>query len=92
MLIIPGVEHSNPSVNQREVLNHLIAAQTFITLATTVTSTLLIAYRLYTVSKQEIRQNSRTLIQHIIEIVVHSAAAYSLAAAAQAIILIIPAT
>ena len=72
------------------LLDHLIAVQAFIVFATTLSSTTLIAYRIHVVSTRDIPGNSKRLLKHILEILVQSAAAYSLVAIAQAISGVVP--
>lgn len=62
------------------------------TFATTFVTTILIAYRIHSVSKQDVLQGSRTRFNHILEILVQSAAVYSLVALAYAIVGFIPFT
>ncbi|PPR03016.1 hypothetical protein CVT26_004543 [Gymnopilus dilepis] len=91
-LITFGVDRLNPSDSQIDLFNRLLAVQAFITFATTLSSTSLIAYRIYTTSKNDIPRSSKRLLHHILEILVQSAAVYSLMAIAQAVSSVIPQT
>lgn len=82
---------SDYSPNQIQTLNKLIGASTFITFGTTLVVTFLISYRIHSTSKQNLpRGGSRLRFKHILEILIQSAAIYSLAAAASATATIIP--
>ncbi|PPR06327.1 hypothetical protein CVT26_004658, partial [Gymnopilus dilepis] len=91
ILSVWGVDHLDPSESQDTVLNQLIAAQAFLTFATTVASTTLIAYRIFTTTR-EIPGSSKRLLVRILEILVQSAATYSLVAIANAISAVVPQT
>ncbi|KAF8173089.1 hypothetical protein BJ912DRAFT_1079466 [Pholiota molesta] len=71
-------------------LNALLSAAFFITFATTLVTTILIAYRIYSVSKQE--GVSARRFKHIIDIVIQSGAVNSLTLLANAIIVVLPAS
>ena len=75
--------------SQVDLLNRLIAAQAFITSATTLASTAIIVYQIHSTTR-EIPSNSKRLLAHILEILVQSAAAYSLMAIAYAISGVVP--
>ncbi|KAF8880596.1 hypothetical protein CPB84DRAFT_1792461 [Gymnopilus junonius] len=84
-IIYSGVVHIKPNEKQASDLNILLAVANFITIATTVLSTLLIAYRIHTVTrKQVIHRGSIAQFNHILEILVQSSAAYALATIALA--------
>lgn len=59
-----------------DTINHLLAAAFFMSFATTLVTTALIAYRIYSVSKQPGVSSRR--LKHIIDIVVQSGAIYAL--------------
>ncbi|KAF8186757.1 hypothetical protein BJ912DRAFT_451579 [Pholiota molesta] len=63
--------------------NDLLAAVLFISFGTTLVTTVLIAYRIYSVSKQQLPSSRR--FNHIIDLVVQSGAIYSLSQLAYAI-------
>ncbi|PPQ97828.1 hypothetical protein CVT26_012929 [Gymnopilus dilepis] len=86
-----GIDHLNPSVSQANVVNRLFAAQFFVTFATSLTSTILVAYSIYTTTRK-IPGNSKRPLNRILDILVQSAAAYSLVAIAQAISAVVPQT
>lgn len=92
MIIIACAENLNPSPSQAHTLKTLTAAAFFITFATTLVTTLLISYRIHSFSRQDddLPRSSSTRIKHIIEILVQSAALYSMVAIAGAIISIVP--
>ncbi|PPQ82150.1 hypothetical protein CVT26_008768 [Gymnopilus dilepis] len=77
-----GAYHLGHSFSQNVVLNRLLAVQAFVTFATTFSSTTLIAHRIHT-TMRDIPRTSKRLLGHILEILVQSAAAYSLVAIAQ---------
>ena len=60
------------------------------TLATTLLTTLLISYRVYTVSRDSLKCGSATRFSQIVELLVQSAALYSVATLAYAIASVIP--
>ncbi|PPQ69932.1 hypothetical protein CVT26_013257 [Gymnopilus dilepis] len=90
VLSLLGASQLEPSRSQVNAISHLIAAQSFVTCATTLSSTTIIAYRIYTTSKREISGRSNRLLMHVLEILVQSAAAYSLVAVAEAISSVVP--
>ncbi|PPR01560.1 LOW QUALITY PROTEIN: hypothetical protein CVT26_013344 [Gymnopilus dilepis] len=92
VLSFNGADHLEPSPSRANLINRLLAVQGFVTFATTLSSTALIAYKIYTTSKQKIPRSSKRLLTHISEIVVQSAAAYSLVAVAEAICGVLPLT
>lgn len=62
------------------------------TFLTTLLTTLLIAYRIHSVSKQDVVQRARKPFAHILQLLIQSAAAYSFAALFTAIVQVIPLT
>ncbi|KAF8886624.1 hypothetical protein CPB84DRAFT_1964531 [Gymnopilus junonius] len=75
------------------ILNRLIAAGLFLTLGTSVITTLLISYRIYSVAgSKDAFPGSRRRFKHIVEILVESAAAYSAATIMLAIVSVLPQT
>lgn len=83
VIAIVSSSHLNPSQDQAHTLYVLIGASLFVTFTTTIVSTVLIAYRIHTL------QGSRKRFKHILEILVQSAAAYSVAEVAYAIVLVV---
>ena len=70
------------------ILNSLVASGTFLSLFCTISSTLLIVYRIYnSVSNQDNHSKKRYL--HIVDVLVQSAAVYSLVLLAAAITTVI---
>lgn len=68
-----------------ETHNHVTSAAMFTTLAETVSTTILIAYRIYSASNHILRREKRRFY-NILEIVVQSSFIYSLALVANAVI------
>ncbi|PPR04276.1 hypothetical protein CVT26_004066 [Gymnopilus dilepis] len=92
VIILRCAEHFDPTYSQGVLVDNLIAAQSFMTSATTLTATILIAYRIYSASKENVFGSTRKRLSKIMEVLVESAAVYSLAAVAQAVALVIPET
>ncbi|PPR00850.1 hypothetical protein CVT26_012485 [Gymnopilus dilepis] len=92
LIIIAPIAHFQPSPSQTHTLNALIGSSLFVTSAATITSTLLIAYRIHATSKHNVLKSSRSRFNHIVEILAESAAAYAVASLALAIESIIPQT
>ena len=94
VLTFQCLEHLNSSEYQYYFLDELVAAQTFITFATTITSSLLISYRIYTLGgyTENIpkKTNSRRLCKQVVEVLLQSSAAYSLVALVDGILLVLP--
>ena len=66
-----------PSLRQGMIMNDLLASGYFSSFACTISSTLLIVYRIYnSVSNRD--NHSKKRFMHIVDVVVQSAAAYSL--------------
>ncbi|PPR01668.1 hypothetical protein CVT26_013109 [Gymnopilus dilepis] len=91
MIGLFGADHLEPSDNDVNFLNHLNALLGLVTFATTLSSTTLIAYRIYT-TLRDIPGKPQKLPIRILEFLVQSAAAYSLEAIAQAISSVVPQT
>ncbi len=70
--------------------NHLITAGLITTLVGTLWTTILIAYRIYTASKHIGLNGGRPRFYSILEIIIQSSLAYSLALGANAIIVAMP--
>lgn len=92
LIIIAGLYNLGTSPSQVDTLNTVLGVATFMTLATTLATTLLISYRIHLVSKQDLPRSVRARLNHIIEILVQSAAAYSIVALASAITVVVPLT
>ncbi|KDR81202.1 hypothetical protein GALMADRAFT_136239 [Galerina marginata CBS 339.88] len=74
-------------------LNALEASLFFVSFSATLAATILIAYRIYSVAREGSRVHSRSLwgrFGHVVEIVIQSAATYSLALLLQAMIGVVP--
>ncbi|PPQ91226.1 hypothetical protein CVT25_001184 [Psilocybe cyanescens] len=69
--------------------NNLTSALTFVSLGTTVTTTFIIGYRIHS-AFQVHGSPSRRLFNHIVTIIIESAAAYSLVLILEAIFIVIP--
>ena len=72
--------------------NQLLTAQAFVTCAATQSATFLISYRIYVVSKQSIPEGSRRRIRRTLDILLQSAAVYSVVAIGKAVTDVIPQT
>ena len=72
-----------------EINNHMIGAGFFITLAVTIWTTILIAYRIY-YTYNLIPNQKRSRFYNILEIVIESSLLYSLALLSAALINVIP--
>ncbi|KAF8162114.1 hypothetical protein BJ912DRAFT_1006660, partial [Pholiota molesta] len=87
-IIFDGIDGEFVSEALSITLNALLSAAFFITFATTLITTILIAYRIYSVSKQE--GVSARRFKHIIDIVIQSGAMNSLTLLVNAIIVVLP--
>ncbi|KAF8894194.1 hypothetical protein CPB84DRAFT_1825940 [Gymnopilus junonius] len=87
-----GLDDLGTSPSQVDTLNTVLGVATFMTLATTLVATLLISYRIHSVAKQDLPRSSRSRFNHIIEILVQSAAVYSVVTLASAITVVVPLT
>ena len=72
--------------------NYLLCAGTFITVAATVWTTVLIAYRIHSVSKHNIPKHAKYQFYRILEIITQSSIVYSLVLVVDAVSLAIPRT
>ncbi|PPQ75477.1 hypothetical protein CVT26_015960 [Gymnopilus dilepis] len=88
--IIFSASHLNPDIRAGQVMGILLGVSLFMTLATTVTATLLIAYRIRSLSSKDFPHRSSTRFGHVLEILLQSAAIYSVAALPIAIASVIP--
>ncbi|KAF8879994.1 hypothetical protein CPB84DRAFT_1828334 [Gymnopilus junonius] len=75
-IIFQSVVHLDASLDQGYTINKLLGASSFINLGATLSATLLISYRIYAVSKEDLQKSSRKLFQQVLEILVQSATAY----------------
>ncbi|KJA18999.1 hypothetical protein HYPSUDRAFT_1096887 [Hypholoma sublateritium FD-334 SS-4] len=77
-IIIGCINHLNPATaTVTATLNHLVSAAIFMTLGTTLLTTLLIVYRIHSTMRQNGLHRSRNPFQHILELLVQSAAPYA---------------
>jgi hypothetical protein len=79
-----------PTTAESNILDELLSAALFITFGTTVVTTILIAYRIYSVVRQDGVDNSKRRFVHVLEVLIQSSAAYSLASFVNAVSGIIP--
>ena len=87
-IIFDSVVKLIPSIRQATIMNDLIAASFFLSFSCTISSTLLIVYRIYnSVSNQG--NHSKKRFMHIVDALVQSAAVYSLALLVAAIVLVV---
>ncbi|PPQ74132.1 hypothetical protein CVT25_003590 [Psilocybe cyanescens] len=70
-----------------KLFNNISSALTFVSLGTTVITTFLIGYRIYSASRSN-RSPSKRLFNHIVVMIIESAAAYSLALLFDAIVFV----
>ncbi|KAF8901497.1 hypothetical protein CPB84DRAFT_1962005 [Gymnopilus junonius] len=70
---------------QTHAAHNLLGSAIFVTFLTTLVSTVLIAYRVNALAKEEVSRGTRALIKHVLEILLQSAAAYCLVSLAAAI-------
>lgn len=92
VLIIQIAAHFNFSPSQTTILYILIGASLFVTFTTTLMTTVLIAYRIHSISRRHVLKGTRPRLNHIFDILVQSAAAYSVATLPFAIVAVIPFT
>ncbi|PPQ75261.1 hypothetical protein CVT26_014795 [Gymnopilus dilepis] len=92
LYVLKGVSDANlnASGSGARALDRLGAVLLFLTLATTLLTTLLISYRVYMVCRDSLKCGSATRFSQIIELLVQSAALYSVATLAYAIASVIP--
>ena len=72
--------------------NYLLCAGTFVTVATTLWTTILIAYRIHSVSKHNIPKHAKQRFYRILEIIMQSSIVYSLVLVVDAVSFAIPQT
>lgn len=89
-IVIVPMAHFAPTPRQARLLDILISSALFVTFATTMITTLLIAYRIHSIAKENVPKLSRRRLNHVLEMLVQSSAAYSLAALAYAILIAVP--
>ncbi|KAF8886623.1 hypothetical protein CPB84DRAFT_1850084 [Gymnopilus junonius] len=93
VIIFSSAVDLSPSNNQAIIFNRLIAAGLFMTLVTSVVTTLLISYRIYSVAgTKDALPGSKRRFKHVVEILTESAAVYSVVAIMLAVVTIIPQT
>ncbi|KAF8894196.1 hypothetical protein CPB84DRAFT_1304620 [Gymnopilus junonius] len=93
VVIIEAVVDLNPPPNLANVINMLTGASLFTTFATSTVAAVLISYRIYFTAKQNsalLGSRSQIRYHHILEVLLQSAAAYSLITLAYAIVSVYP--
>lgn len=91
LIIILAKNNLTPTSNSVVTLcNRLVGAAFFMTLASTLLTTVLIAFRIYSASRNSALTSARTPYKKVIDIIVQSALLYSLASLALAITIVIP--
>ena len=90
-IIFDSVVKLIPSIRQATIMNDLIAASFFLSFSCTISSTLLIVYRIYDSLSNQNNHSKKRFI-HIVDALVQSTAAYALALLVAAIALVILAT
>ena len=90
MVIVACFDKLNPSPSQSDLLNILAGAVYLISAATTLSTTVLISYRIHSFYKEDIFSGSRSRFKHIVEILVQSAVVYCLVSIAYGIVTVIP--
>ena len=83
-------EHLRPSRVQAKTLNQLIGASFLFTASITITTTLMIAYRVYSFAQKGPITGSTSRLKHVIEIVTQSAVLYTLTATLNAVLALFP--
>ena len=87
-IIFDSVVKLTPSIRQAMIMNDLIASSFFLSFSCTISSTLLIVYRIYdSLSNQDNHSKKRFI--HIVDALVQSAAAYALALLVAAIAVVV---
>ena len=81
----------NPSIQQSMILDDLLASGYFSSFACTISSTLLIVYQIYNSLLNRDNHSKKRFI-HIVDVLVQSAAVYSLTLLVAAIVLVVLAT
>ncbi|PPQ91124.1 hypothetical protein CVT25_013262 [Psilocybe cyanescens] len=89
--ILEGLSHrlTSGANTSAALFNSLTSALVFVSLATTVTTSLLIGYRIYSVARLN-GQPSKRLFKHIVVLVIESAAVYSFVLLLDAVFAVIP--
>ncbi|KJA17213.1 hypothetical protein HYPSUDRAFT_219033 [Hypholoma sublateritium FD-334 SS-4] len=90
IIIIACVSNVDPSVKAQMNLDKLISAALFMTLGATLLTTVLIAHRICSVTRQGPREGVTRPYRNIAEMLVQSSAAYSLVALWNAVMVVIP--
>lgn len=90
VVIIDCAANVKPSVSTRATLNNLISAAFFTTFVVTLLTTVLIAYQIYSFTRRNPRKGITQTFKDIAEVLVQSAAAYSLVVLWGAIMGVIP--
>ncbi|PPR06214.1 hypothetical protein CVT26_005473 [Gymnopilus dilepis] len=83
-------DFANPIDFPSDHLNSLVTIGLFITFGVTMILTLLIAYRIHSACKEQIRPGTKGVLKHILEIVLQSAALHVMVAFITGVTLIIP--
>lgn len=91
-IIIASVNHLQPSAAVGHTLNNLLSAALFMTFASTMSSTILIAYRIYSVSRHSVLKETNKRFNGVVELLIQSAAAYSLVSLLYAVEFVVPLT
>lgn len=91
-IILVAAENLNPSPSQGNAIQILVATSFFITFATTLASTTFIAYRIHALSRHGVQRSTRKRVKYIIEMLVQSAAAYSMTSFGYAVLTVLPET
>ena len=92
VIIIACINDLNPPLDTAVLLDHLTSAATFMTLGSTLLTTSLIAYRIYSVSQESKAHLQRRPFVAILDAFVQSAAAYTLVSLLFAIEGVVPFT
>ena len=92
-IAVQGIIGGTIATEQLALLaNHLVSAQYFLALATSVATTCLIAYKIHSVSKQSagLGFSSHQRFKHILDVIVQSSVVYSLTLLLMAIGFVLP--
>ncbi|KJA17199.1 hypothetical protein HYPSUDRAFT_206371 [Hypholoma sublateritium FD-334 SS-4] len=90
IIIIACASNVDPSVNIQIILDKLTSSALFMTSGATLLTTALIAYQIYSVTRRDPRKGATKPYKDIAEVLVQSAAAYSLVTLLNALTDIIP--
>ena len=89
-MAVASIEHLNPTPTQADHLNILVGTIYLLSAATTLVTTVSIAYRINNFCQEDLLNGSLSRYKHVVDILIQSAVVYSAASAVFAIVSIIP--